>query len=178
MAFVSASPASLGVFVTILAVVSAAIVGAIGRAHQSAKAAAIAAGGLALWLAGIAMLVHSGRMATLPINGLPLIFGPVLLFSTALGLSAVGRRVAATLPLALLVGFQAFRLPLELVLHSWARQGTIPETMTWTGQNWDIVSGALALIAAPCATRFPAIVRITNIVGLASILHIVRVAIL
>ena len=178
MAFTSASPASLAAFVVILAAVAGAIVGAIGYAFKSPKAAGLAALALAIWLGGLSALVQSGRMASLPLNGLPLFFGPIVLFWTALGLSAAGRRVAATVPLALLVGFQAFRLPLELVLHAWADQGTIPETMTWTGRNWDIVSGALALLTAPFATRFPRLVRITNIVGLALLLNVMRVAIL
>lgn len=178
MAFTPANPASLAAFVAIVVAVAGAIVWAIGYAFKSPRAAGLAALALAAWLAALSALAQSGRMVSLPLNGLPLFFGPIVLFWTALGLSAVGRRVAATVPLALLVGFQAFRLPLELVLHAWAQQGTIPETMTWTGQNWDIVSGTLALVAAPFATRFPRLARITNIVGLALLLNVMRVAVL
>ena len=178
MIFQAATPASLVAFVAIVVAVAGAIVWAIGYAFKSLKAAGLAALALAVWLAALSLLVQSGRMASLPLGGLPLFFGPIVLFWTALGLSAVGRLVAATVPLALLVGFQAFRLPLELVLHAWATQGTIPETMTWTGQNWDILSGGLALLAAPFATRFPRVVRMTNIVGLALLLNVMRVAVL
>jgi hypothetical protein len=178
MPFTPASPASVAAFVAIVVAVSGAVVWAIGHAFKSAKAAGLAALLLAAWLGLLAVLVQSGRMTSLPLNGLPLFFGPILLFSTALGLSAAGRRLAATIPLALLVGFQAFRLPLELVLHSWAEQGTIPGTMTWTGQNWDIVSGSVALICAPFASRYRMAARIANVVGLALLLNVLRVAVL
>ncbi len=178
MNFTPASPASLMAFDVIVAGVAAALVWAIGRAYHSVKTGAIAALILATWLGLQAALIQSGRMASLPLGGLPLFFGPILVIWLGVGLSPVGRRVATTIPLTLLVGFQAFRLPLELVLHSWAAQGTIPETMTWTGQNWDIVSGILALVCAPFATRHQALVRITNIIGLALLLNVMRVAVL
>jgi len=176
MNFTPASPASLSAFGVIVAVVAAALVGAIGRAYHSAKAGGIAALALAAWLGLLAMLVQSGRMATLPLNGLPLFFGPILVIWIVVGLSPVGRRVATAIPLTLLVGFQAFRLPLELVLHSWAAQGTIPGTMTWTGQNWDIVSGVVALVCAPFVSRHPGAARFANIMGLALLLNVMRVA--
>jgi hypothetical protein len=176
--FLPATPASLGAFVVIVVAVAAILVWLIGRAYRSAKVGAIAAGLFGAWLAAQAALVASGRLTSLPLNGLPFLFAPVVVIWTALALSPVGRRVATTIPLTVLVGFQAFRLPLELVLHEWANQGTIPETMTWTGQNWDIASGVLALVAAPFATRFPVIVRIANIIGFALLLNVMRVAVL
>lgn len=178
MTFTPASPASLIAFVAIVVAVAAALVWAVGRAYRSAKVGGIAALALALWLGLQAALIQSGRMAALPLNGLPLFFGPVLVVWIAAGLSPVGRRVATAIPLTLLVGFQAFRLPLELVLHSWAAQGTIPGTMTWTGQNWDIVSGVVALACAPFAARNQAAARLANIVGLALLLNVMRVALL
>src|SRR5690606_14189116 len=107
--------------------------------------------GLMVWVGILSVLVGSGRMASLPMSGLPFFFGGILIVSVATGLSPLGGRIARQAPLAALVGFQAFRLPLELVLHRWAAEGTIPATMTWTGQNWDIVSGIVALVAAPFA---------------------------
>jgi hypothetical protein len=178
MNFTPASPASLIAFVAIVVVVAGALIGAIAHAYRSPKAGLLAALGLAVWLGAQAALVQSGRMASLPLNGLPSFFVPILAIWTTLALSPVGRRIATATPLALLVGFQAFRLPLELVLHSWARQGTIPGAMTWTGQNWDIVSGVTALICAPLASRSPVAARITNVIGFALLLNVMRVAIL
>lgn len=178
MNFHPASAASVAAFLVIVAVVLLALLAGIHRAYRSARAAGLAAAFLAVWLGGLAALIAGGKMAALPLHGLPLFFGSVLVVSAGLGLSPVGGKLAATLPLAALVGFQAFRLPLELVLHSWAAQGTVPETMTWTGQNLDILSGLIALVVAPFAGRHPVIARAANIIGLALLVNVIRVAVL
>ncbi|SDR65808.1 hypothetical protein [Opitutus sp. GAS368] len=178
MPFHSASAGSLAAFVAIVVAVVVAFLWAVHRSYRTGKAVALAAAALAVWLGGLSAFIASGRMAALPFSGLPFFFAPILLIGLGAGLSPFGARVAAGVPLAALVGFQTFRLPLELVLHSWAAQGVVPETMTWTGQNWDIISGTLALAAAPFASRFPAIVRITNIVGFALLVNVMRVALL
>jgi hypothetical protein len=95
----------------------------------------------------------------------------------AVGLSAVGRWLSL-LPLPALVAFQAFRLPLELVLHSWVAQGVIPGTMTWSGRNWDIISGVLALVAAPFCRRSIVWAWIANVVGWVLLVNVMRVAVL
>ena len=63
-----------------------------------------------------------------------------------LGLSRVGEAFARGLPLAVLVGMQGFRFPLELVMHAAAREGTMPHEMSFTGRNFDIVTGLCALL--------------------------------
>jgi hypothetical protein len=49
--------------------------------------------------------------------------------------------LADGLPLALLVGFQGFRIPVEIMLHRAAEQGVIGWQMSWSGLNFDVVSG-------------------------------------
>jgi len=178
MPFHPASVASLAAFVAIVAAVIVAFCWAIRHSYRSNRPVALAAGVLMAWLGGLSVLVASGRMPGLPLFGLPFFFLPILLVCVGAGLSSFGARLAAGLPLAALVGFQAFRLPLELVLHSWAAQGVIPETMTWTGQNWDIVSGVVALVGAPLAARYKIAARIANIVGLALLVNVMRVAVM
>ena len=181
MTFIPASPATLAAFVVIVSAVIAAILAAIHhawRGDRPARATIWATLFLGVWLAAQSALVASGRMTSMPMNGLPFFFGPIVLVCAGLGLSPVGRRLAETIPLAALVGFQAFRLPLELVLHDWVTQGVIPGSMTWTGQNWDIFSGLLALVAAPLAGRFRIAARIANIMGFALLLNVMRVALL
>jgi len=178
MDFHPASFGSVAAFVAIVATVIVALLWAVHGAYRSVKAVAIAALALAVWLGALAGLVASGRMTALPMNGLPFFFGSIVAVSVGLGLSPVGARLATGVPLAALVGFQAFRLPLELVLHEWAAQGTIPQTMTWTGQNWDIVSGIAALVCAPLAGRYPVAARFANIAGFALLLNVMRVALL
>jgi hypothetical protein len=64
------------------------------------------------------------------------------------------------------------------VLHSWVAQGVIPETMTWSGRNWDIISGVLALVAAPFCRRSIVWAWIANVVGLVLLVNVMRVAVL
>jgi hypothetical protein len=78
----------------------------------------------------------------LPSLGLPLL----------LAFSRIGTALLDA-PFALLIGVQAFRLPLELVMHRAAREGTMPEQMTFTGWNFDILTGATALLVAALAAR-------------------------
>ena len=72
----------------------------------------------------------------------------MLLLSVGLGVSPVGRRLAAGLPLAVLVGFQGFRLPLELMMHRAYEYGVMPVEMSYSGFNFDIVTGITAVVVA------------------------------
>src|SRR5262245_38413150 len=145
MEFTPASSGSVAAFVLLVVLVLTAILFAIHHAYRASdlnagRATTITAAVLVVWIAGWTVLVASGQMLRLPLYGLPFFFGGIIVVSVGFGLSRAGGRIATHVPLAFLVGFQVFRLPLELVLHRWFKDGTIPETMTWTGQNWDIAS--------------------------------------
>ncbi|HWA24131.1 MAG TPA: hypothetical protein VG734_00545 [Lacunisphaera sp.] len=178
MEFVPASAGSVLAFRVIVAAVGGAFFWAVLRVYGRGRVAVIVISVVWAWVGALTLLVASGRMNTLPFHGLPIFFGSILVICTAAALSPFGKRLAMGLPLAALVGFQAFRLPLELVLHEWAAQGTIPGTMTWTGQNWDIISGVTALICAPLVSRYRTAARIANVVGFALLLNVMRVAIM
>jgi hypothetical protein len=47
-------------------------------------------------------------------------------------------------PLAVLVGVQGFRLPLELLMHRAYAEGLMPVQMSYSGRNFDIVTGTTA----------------------------------
>jgi hypothetical protein len=64
--------------------------------------------------------------------------------------SRIGRALAS-LPLAALIGFHAFRLPLELLMHAAATAGVMPREMSYSGWNFDIVTGVTAALVAPLA---------------------------
>lgn len=105
------------------------------------------AAALVVWLAVTAAVSASG---VLEAPGAP---PRALLFIVACNLVAVlfafsraGTRLVVGLPVAALVGFQAFRLPLELVLHRWYVEGVLPVQMTYAGRNFDIVSGILGVV--------------------------------
>lgn len=179
MSFTPASPVSVAFFVVLVLAVVGAFLFAARRAYAGERGKFLAvAFGVGAWIGLLTALVASGKLAALPLHGLPVFFGGVLLVSVGAGLSPLGGRFAAAVPLTALVAFQAFRLPLELVLHAWARQGTIPDTMTWSGQNWDIVSGVVALGVLPWVARRRGLAWGANLVGCALLLNVIRVAVM
>merc|ERR1719387_2946801 len=60
-------------------------------------------------------------------------------------LTEVGKRLAS-LPLSILVGFQVFRLPVELLLALGHSEGFVPVQLTWEGRNLDVVTAVLAFL--------------------------------
>jgi len=132
-----------------------------------ALSAALAETGVVRSLAGSpALLLYIGLW-----NGLAL----------ATALSPIGRSIVESSPIGALVGFQAFRLPLELVLHSWYEQGVLPVQMTYSGHNFDIVSGVLAAALGLFAWRRTpprALVWAFNLIGLGLLIAVARIAVL
>ncbi len=70
----------------------------------------------------------------------------VFALAAAIGLSRWGASAAVDLPFTTLIGLQAFRLPLELVMHRAAALGIMPNELSYSGYNFDIVTGAGALL--------------------------------
>lgn len=104
----------------------------------------------ALWQAVVSALAVKGVLARFDARPPPLIFLLVFIAGGAqvLARSTFGKTLSDGLPLAALVGFQAFRLPLELLMHAAANEGVMPQQMTFTGWNFDIVTGASAVVVA------------------------------
>ncbi len=99
----------------------------------------------------------------------------------AIAFSRVGTRLARYVPIAALVGFQVFRLPLELVLHQWYAQGVLPVTMTYAGRNFDILSGILAIPIALWAWKGNAprwAIAAYTLIGLGLLLRVISLAVL
>jgi hypothetical protein len=71
---------------------------------------------------------------------LPILFGVTLW----IGLSRLGLAFAEHFDVAWLIGAQAFRLPLELMLYRAKLEGLMPEQMSFAGLNYDIVTGVAA----------------------------------
>jgi hypothetical protein len=108
--------------------------------------------GLLAWLALSGALSYGGFFAAtsaFPPRFLWLM-APTFALPLWLASSRAGAQLASA-PIALLVGFHVFRLPLELVMHVAADEGVMPVQMTFTGRNFDIVSGASALLVAVLA---------------------------
>jgi hypothetical protein len=94
--------------------------------------------------------------------------------------SSLGTLLVRGLPLWALVGFQVFRFPLELLMHRAYVEGVMPVQMSYSGQNYDIVSGitggALGLWLG--RRRLPRwVVASWNILGFVLLVNIVTIAI-
>lgn len=176
------TPTSAVAFVGLCLAVSAAVSWFHVRYAEGRAATTLAvAGG---WLALTWALAASGTLATAAGSPAVAVF-PATCALGAIILASVpaGRAVAMHAPLWALVGFQTFRVPLELWLHHEMTRGTIPLQMTWSGQNLDIVAGVVCLIAATLIglARMPhgtvrAVALAANVAGLALLLNVARIA--
>ncbi len=144
--------------------------------------AVLAALGITAWAALSLFVAHSGLLSRSEVRPPPFLF--LLLLTLALGVlvgrSRLGERLALGLPLWALIGFQAFRLPLELVLHRAAREGALPIEMSYAGYNFDILSGVSALLVAAAllmGRASPRVVLVWNIVSLLLLANIVSIAV-
>lgn len=132
--------------------------------------------------AGVSALAFAGVLSRFDARPPPLLLLVVFVAGSAqlLARSVIGRTMQDGLPLAALVGFHAFRLPLELVMHRAATEGVMPPQMTFTGWNFDVVSGGSAIVVAALVGLGVAgrrLVLVWNALGTALLLAIVVIAI-
>jgi hypothetical protein len=84
-------------------------------------------------------------------------------------------------PLWALVGIQGFRLPLELAMHAMYTRGIMPEQLSYSGRNFDIVTGAAALVVAALVYAGRASRRLVlawNVLGLLLVINVATIGIL
>jgi len=187
---VNGSPLLVWSFVALALIVASAFVGAVyvsairtGRSRDRARRdAGIASAATAAWLALTLTLAASGRLSFTsmpPTAGIAIVAALVLAF--AVGMSRIGFRIATGIPLAALVGVQAFRFPLELMLHRAYVEGLMPVQMSYSGFNLDILSGLSAIVVAMQLARNPrslVVARIWNAGGIVLLTNILTIAIL
>jgi hypothetical protein len=104
----------------------------------------------------------------------------VALMAFLIAFSGYGRLLAVGLPLWTLVAVQTFRLPLELAMHAMYERGIMPEQMSYSGRNLDILTGATAIVVAALArgARGPRwVVAAWNVAGLVLLINVVTIAI-
>ncbi|MBK9165483.1 MAG: hypothetical protein IPM21_16545 [Acidobacteria bacterium] len=83
-----------------------------------------------------------------------LLFGPLPAFLFILALFVFARRTfVASLPLLALTLIHTIRIPIEIVLHFLEEAGAIAPQMSFTGWNFDILSGITAPLVAYLAFR-------------------------
>ena len=149
-----------------------------GRRTRALGAAAL----LAVWMTVAWTLAHVGVLARFDATPPPFLVLVALSVAAAasVGFSSLGSRLAAGTSLAVLVGFQAFRLPLELVMHRAAVEGVMPLQMSWSGRNFDVATGiGAAIVGLWLALGRPprAVVWLWNLAGLALLVNVVGVAV-
>lgn len=177
-------------FVGLAAVLAVGFIWAVRRAGRSSDRkhrvttvwTVIAASLAGAWLALTGALAQWGALAfgPTPPPALVLFFSGFVLAMVFL-FSPPGRQLAIGLPLWLLVGFQAFRIPVELLLHRAYVEGLMPVQMSYLGLNFDVLTGLTALpvallIARGLVPRWA--VAVWNVIGLGLLLNILTIAIL
>jgi len=155
-----------------------------GFGRPAAFRAATIAGIAALaWMAMTWAVASSGIL--LEWDRTPPPFGVLVLsivvISFAMAFSNFGARIARGVPVWALVGVQAFRLPLELAMHGMYTRGIMPVQMSYSGRNFDIVTGITAIVVSALVATGrggKALVATWNVMGLALLMNVVVVAIL
>jgi hypothetical protein len=154
-----------------------------GPPRQRTRIARLAVLAGAAWMAITWRVAESGVLRNW--NAVPppffLLVVAIVALASALAFSPLGRRLAFSIPLWLLVLVQSFRLPLELAMHRLTTLGIMPEQMTFTGRNFDIVTGTTALIVAGllrAARGGRTLALAWNTVGFLLLTNVVIVAIL
>lgn len=105
----------------------------------------------------------------------------VLVLGIGVPCSSLGTLLVRGLPLWALVGSQVFRFPLELLMHRAYVEGMMPVQMSYSGWNYDVVTGISAGLFGLWLARGSAprvIVGAWNVLGLLLLANIVTIAIL
>jgi len=138
---------------------------------------------IAVWLGTSALVAETGILREFDRRPppFPVLVSVFFIATAAVALSPIGGRLINETEIRWLVGFQAFRIPVEYLLHRLYREGAVPVQMTYAGMNFDILSGALALAIFIWGTigkppRWA--ILVFNLVGLALLINIVTIAIL
>jgi hypothetical protein len=134
------------------------------------------------WLLITAIIAATGVLRRFdatppPFAGLVLAVG---ILGVAVPLSPLGTLLVRGLPLWFLVGFQVFRFPLELLMHRAYVDGVMPVQMSYSGWNYDIVTGITAGVLGLWLARRPVqrwVVMSWNILGFVLLANIVTIAI-
>lgn len=146
------------------------------RDTTRAAAATVAWLGLTLALGASGFLSFTSRPPTMII-----LVVAIVALAFAIGTSPFGKRLATGIPLVALVAIQGFRFPLELMLHQSYVEGLMPIQMSFSGYNFDILTGIGAIIVAATLAWKPAsltLVRVWNVAGIVLLANILTIALL
>jgi hypothetical protein len=169
----------LAVFVVLAVALSERRQGA--SAEQIQKRGLIYAFAISFWLLLTAVLAGRGLLGsgeTFPPKPLFIVL-PTLILVLVFVFSSAGSRLVRGLKMWELVGFQAFRLPVELVLLGYFFETRVPLAMTLEGRNFDVFTALSSVVVAPLlfsGTLGRRAVLVWNICGLALLFNIIFLA--
>jgi hypothetical protein len=134
------------------------------------------------WLSLTALLAASGVLRRFDATPPPfaILALAIIVVGVAGACSPLGTLLVRGLPLWFLVGFQVFRLPLELVMHRAWLEGVMPVQMSYSGQNYDIVTGITAGLLGLWLRLRPVprgLVAAWNLLGFVLLVNIVTIAV-
>ena len=173
------SPLTLVLFAALVLVVAMIVIRGFRRAGWSSTMTIAV---LFIYLVIPALLVRAGvldRYDPPPPPALLLLLGQTILTVVIL-VSSRGTALANHLALGSVVLLQSFRIVVEFLLHRLYQEGVVPVQMTYSGRNFDIVTGITGLILGALLVRGRILPRGIllgwNILGLALLANIVGVA--
>jgi hypothetical protein len=136
-------------FLTYLAFVVVAAIG-VSAAYLPRRTTFAIITGLAIWLVYVGLFSSFGYMRdpSLRPPGIVWVVGPAVLFVLFVVRSSMGARLAAAIPLWLILGFESFRIGVELLIHRLWVDGLVPKLLTYEGGNVDMFIGLSAPIIA------------------------------
>jgi hypothetical protein len=154
-----------------------------GSLPASRRAAALTLTAAAVWMTATWIAAASGVLGQWDRRPPPfaILVLATLVLAVVLALGPVGTRLSKYIPLWMLVGVHAFRLPLELAMHQMYERGVMPVQMSYSGRNFDIVTGVTAILVAwlvRSGRGGRGLVLAWNCLGLALLVNVVTVAIL
>ena len=137
---------------------------------------------LVVWLGSTFAIAQSGVLLDFEARPPRMLFLmlPAFVGTAILAMTGFGALLLRGLPLWMLIGYQAFRIPVELILWRLSREGVLPERMTFVGSNWDIVSGVSALFVSAALQRnllTKWALWVWNLISLGLLVNIVQIAI-
>ena len=112
--------------------------------------------GLPLWLLYVGLLSFSGVVSNTALSAPGIVYvavPPVVFVLLVFARSGAGAGIAAAFPGWIIIGMQAFRIGVELLLHQLWADGLAPRVVTYSGGNLDILIGLSAPLIAWVSTR-------------------------
>jgi hypothetical protein len=153
-----------------------------GGEIEARRRAMVAAALAAVWLALTGGAAAGGALQFTAPPTMMLLFPIIFALAFGIALSPFGRRLAFGLPIAALVGYQGFRIVVELLMHRAYVEGLMPVQMSYSGRNLDILTGitavALGIWLALSRRESRELVFAWNTLGLALLVNILVVALL